>query len=112
MTGHDPRAADVIAHGFDPDEPEWDYIGNIDREDEWYTTPRELATTALDALAAAGLVVRPAADEYVPPQHMTDPTLTAVLYGDDDSLEWTGAPQLAWGPVAVPLYVRKENPND
>jgi len=52
---HHPDAADVIiadlAEGQDPDE-----------NDEWWCTPRTLATDMLSALTAAGLVVVSVAD--------------------------------------------------
>lgn len=92
MTDHDPRAADVLALSRA-------HMGRRDRPD---LIDLRDAFRALNALAAAGLVVRPA-DEYERVEwHWADDCCNRpILDGDwpDD-------------PGARPLYVRKENPDD
>ena len=91
MADHDPRAADVLADGV--------FLGNTCQTVE---CAQSWANGCLDALAAAGLVVR-TADKYerVEWGWSDDCCNRPVLCGD-----WPDDPD------DRPLYVRKENPDD
>lgn len=92
MTDHHPDAADVLAHGW-ADDPEDGCVGSIDDLDEWYTTPRDLAVTAIAALSAAGLAVVKVGD--VPPwmeQVALGPYRGWLLCNSPDDDE----PELSW----------------